>query len=145
MSINFLIDGKFGGDVISVTEAVNDKFGVSQASADARNTNGGMINVVDESGVASQLTAKDYYNQVGGRDGLLGEYVYNATNITLRELSIGYVLPSLVTSLNLLSFLLLQIIYSLFLKMLHLTPILLLVQVQGYKVLTYLVNLLQEV
>ena len=54
-----------------------------------------MINVVDESGVASQLTAKDYYNQVGGRDGLLGEYVYNATNITLRELSIGYVLPSL--------------------------------------------------
>ena len=29
--------------LVSVTEAVNDKFGVSQASADARNTNGGMI------------------------------------------------------------------------------------------------------
>ena len=34
---------------------------------------------------------------------MLGEYVYNATNITLRELSIGYVLPSLSNeSLNLL-------------------------------------------
>lgn len=93
LSFSFLIDGKFGGDVVSVTEAVNDKFGVSQATADARNTNGGMINVVDETGSTSQLTAQDYYNQVGGRDGLLGEYVYDATNVNLREVSIGYTLP----------------------------------------------------
>ncbi|WP_435136305.1 SusC/RagA family TonB-linked outer membrane protein [Formosa sp. A9] len=88
--VNFLIDGKFGGDVMSVTEAVNDKYGVSQASADARNRNGGMINVVNESGVASQLSAQEYYNAVGGRDGMLGEYVYDATNVSLRELSVGY-------------------------------------------------------
>ncbi|WP_434037370.1 SusC/RagA family TonB-linked outer membrane protein [Formosa sp. 4Alg 33] len=87
---NFLIDGKFGGDVMSVTEAVNDKYGVSQASADARNNNGGMINVVDESGTASQIDAQSYYNAIGGRDGMLGEYVYDATNISLRELSVGY-------------------------------------------------------
>ncbi|CDF81046.1 TonB-dependent receptor [Formosa agariphila KMM 3901] len=87
---NFLIDGKFGGDVVSVTEAVNDKYGVSQASADARNNNGGMINVVDESGTASQIDAQTYYNAIGGRDGMLGEYVYDATNISLRELSVGY-------------------------------------------------------
>ena len=94
-SLNFLIDGKFGGDVVSVTEAVNDKFGVSQASANARNTNGGMINVVDQNGIESQLTTKNYYNQIGGRDGLLGEYVYDATNISLRELSIGYTFPEI--------------------------------------------------
>jgi len=93
-SLNILIDGKFGGDVVSVTEAVNDKFGVSQTTADARNTNGGMINVVDTNGVASQITAQDYYNQVGGRDGALGEYVYDATNISLRELALGYTLPT---------------------------------------------------
>ena len=92
-SINLLIDGKFGGDVVSVTEAVNDKYGVSQATADARNTNGGMINVVNVDGSPAQLTAQDYYNQIGGRDGLHGEYVYDATNITLRELALGYTLP----------------------------------------------------
>ncbi|CAM1355305.1 SusC/RagA family TonB-linked outer membrane protein [Tenacibaculum halocynthiae] len=92
-TFSFLIDGKFGGDVVSVTEAVNDKYGVSQATADARNTNGGMINVVNEAGVASQITAQDYYNAIGGRDGMLGEYVYDATNVSLRELSIGYKLP----------------------------------------------------
>ncbi|GAA4295025.1 SusC/RagA family TonB-linked outer membrane protein [Aestuariibaculum suncheonense] len=89
-NFNFLIDGKFGGDVMSVTEAVNDYYGVSQATTDARNANGGMINVVDEAGNASQITAQEYYNAIGGRAGMLGEYVYDATNVSLRELSIGY-------------------------------------------------------
>lgn len=92
-TLNILMDGKFGGDVVSVTEAVNDKFGVSQATADARNTNGGMIDVVNKDGSSAKLTAQSYYNQVGGRDGLLGEYVYDATNIVLRELSLGFTLP----------------------------------------------------
>ncbi|WP_027124891.1 SusC/RagA family TonB-linked outer membrane protein [Gelidibacter mesophilus] len=89
-TVNVLVDGKFGGDVLSVTEAINDKYGVSQNTANARNTNGGMVDVVNESGVASQLSAKEYFNAVGGRDGMLGEYVYDATNVSLRELSIGY-------------------------------------------------------
>ncbi len=93
-SVNFLIDGKFGGDVVSVTEAVNDFYGVSQASADARNTNGGMINVVTTEGANTQMTAQDYYTKTGGRAGLLGEYVYDATNVSLRELSIAYTLPN---------------------------------------------------
>ncbi|MCH2193656.1 SusC/RagA family TonB-linked outer membrane protein [Kordia sp.] len=92
-TLNFLIDGKFGGDVVSVTEAVNDFYGVSQATADARNNNGGMINVVDTNGNQLQMTAQDYYTKTGGRAGLLGEYVYDATNVSLRELSIGYKVP----------------------------------------------------
>jgi hypothetical protein len=88
--LNFLIDGKFGGDVVSVTEAVNDFYGVSQATADARNNNGGMINVVDTNGNPQQMTAQDYYTKTAGRAGLLGEYVYNATNVSLREFSVGY-------------------------------------------------------
>lgn len=90
VTVNFLIDGKFGGDVVSVTEAINDYYGVSQATADARNANGGMINVVDENGAASQITAQEYYTAVGGRAGMLGEYVYDATNVSLREFSVGY-------------------------------------------------------
>jgi TonB-linked SusC/RagA family outer membrane protein len=94
-SLNFLIDGKFGGNVVSVTEAINDFYGVSQASANARNTNGGFINVVDTNGNPTQMTAQDYYTKIGGRAGLLGEYVYDATNVSLRELSIGYTLPKI--------------------------------------------------
>ncbi|WP_372753442.1 SusC/RagA family TonB-linked outer membrane protein [Mariniflexile sp.] len=93
-SLNFLIDGKFGGDVVSITEAINDFYGVSQASADARNTNGGMIEVITTTGTSAQMTAKDYYTKIGGRAGLLGEYVYDATNISLRELSLGYTFPN---------------------------------------------------
>ncbi|WP_445735428.1 SusC/RagA family TonB-linked outer membrane protein [Mariniflexile sp.] len=93
-SFNFLIDGKFGGDVVSVTEAINDFYGVSQASADARNANNGMINVITTGGTAAQMTAQDYYTKTGGRAGLLGEYVYDATNVSLRELSIAYTLPN---------------------------------------------------
>ncbi|WP_299523535.1 SusC/RagA family TonB-linked outer membrane protein [uncultured Lutibacter sp.] len=89
-SLNLLIDAKFGGEVVSVTESVNDFYGVSQASANARNTNGGMINVVDTSGAAKQMSAQDYYLKTGGRAGLLGEYVYDATNVSLREISLGY-------------------------------------------------------
>ncbi|MFC2109138.1 SusC/RagA family TonB-linked outer membrane protein [Bacteroidota bacterium] len=89
-TFNILIDAKVGGDVVSVTEAVNDFYGVSQASANARNLNGGMIDVVDSSGNALQMTAQDYYTKTGGRAGLLGEYVYDATNVSLRELSVGY-------------------------------------------------------
>ena len=89
-TFNFLIDAKIGGDVVSVTEAINDKYGVSQATANARNNNGGMVDVVDTNGAARQITAEAYYSAIGGRDGLLGEYVYDATNVSLRELSVGY-------------------------------------------------------
>ena len=93
-TINFLVDGKFGGDVVSVTEAINDFYGVSQASADTRNSNGGFVNVVTTDGTAAQMTAQDYYTKSGGRAGLLGEYVYDATNVSLREFSVGYTIPS---------------------------------------------------
>lgn len=89
-TVNLLIDSKFGGDVLSVTEAINDFYGVSRASAKSRNANGGMVNVVNENGEASQITAQEYYTAIGGRAGMLGEYVYDATNVSLRELSIGY-------------------------------------------------------
>ena len=87
---NFLIDAKIGGDVVSLTEAVNDFYGVSKASAVTRNTNGGMVDVVDTDGNALQMTAQEYYTKTAGRAGILGEYVYDATNVSLREFSVGY-------------------------------------------------------
>ncbi len=39
-SVGVLIDGRFGGEVMSVTQAVFDRFGASQATADARDAGG---------------------------------------------------------------------------------------------------------
>ncbi|KIA85872.1 SusC/RagA family TonB-linked outer membrane protein [Flavobacterium sp. AED] len=89
---NVLIDGRFGGNVMSLTEAINDEFGVSKATGDARNAAGVAINAVypDGSAYAGKYPAESYYKQTGGRAGATGEYVYSATNVSLREVSIGY-------------------------------------------------------
>jgi len=88
---NVLIDGRFGGDVMSLTEAQNDSFGVSKATGDARNAGGVAINAVKPDGtVVTTMDAQSYYTQVGGRAGITGEYVYKATNVSLREVSVGY-------------------------------------------------------
>ncbi|VXB98720.1 SusC/RagA family TonB-linked outer membrane protein [Flavobacterium sp. 9AF] len=89
---NILLDGRFGGEVMSLTQAQNDAFGVSKASGDARNEGGVSINGVRASdGVpVTSVSAQSYYTQVGGRAGISGEYVYDATNVSVREISIGY-------------------------------------------------------
>lgn len=88
---NILIDGRFGGNVMSLTEAQNDSFGVSKASGDARNAGGVVVNAVKPDGTAvATMDAQSYYTQVGGRAGITGEYVYDATNVSLREVTIGY-------------------------------------------------------
>lgn len=89
---NVLIDARFGGDVMSLTEAVNDEFGVSKATGDARNAGGVAINAVYPDGTtySGKYPAESYYKQTGGRAGATGEYVYSATNVSLREIAIGY-------------------------------------------------------
>lgn len=90
----FLIDGKFGGQVMSVTQAMMDAYGVSKTSGDARDAGGVAVNGVDPSGKAvTNVKAQDWYSVVGGREGVSGEYLYSATTIRLREASLGYTVP----------------------------------------------------
>jgi TonB-linked SusC/RagA family outer membrane protein len=86
VTLKFLIDGRFGGEVMSITEALLDEFGVSQRSADARDAGGVEVN-------GTKVDAEAYYTAVGGRSGITENYVYDATNIRLRELSLGFNLP----------------------------------------------------
>lgn len=96
----FLIDGKIGGKVISFTEAYLDYFGTSQRTADARlaaeknnlywespldgSKKPGMI-------VEGQLfPVEGYYVGTGGQVPLGQNYVYDATNFRLREISVAY-------------------------------------------------------
>ncbi|MDG1398201.1 MAG: TonB-dependent receptor plug domain-containing protein [Polaribacter sp.] len=85
-SLNLMIDGKFGGETVSMTEAIVEGF----SNNSARETANSNVNVVDLAGNASTLTAQEYYGKVGGRNGFTGEYVYSATNVRLAELALGY-------------------------------------------------------
>ena len=85
-TLDFLIDGKFGGETMSMTEAIVEGF----SNNSARETANGNVNVVNLAGTTSTLTAQEYYGKVGGRNGFTGEYIYSATNIRLAEFAIGY-------------------------------------------------------
>lgn len=84
--LEFLLDGRFGGKVLDMTEAYMDYYGVSPATAAARNNGGVLVN-------GTKINAEAYYQQVGGPDGALARYAYSATNIRLREAALGYTIP----------------------------------------------------
>jgi len=91
---SFLIDGKFGGSVLSMTQGMLDSYGVSKASGDARDQEGVRINGVLANGTAvNTVNAQTWYTIIGGRAGVAGEYIYSATVIRLREAALGYNLP----------------------------------------------------
>lgn len=94
-NLTFLIDGRFGGKVMSVTQAVLDWYGVSEASAQARDNGGVSLNAIKEDGGSfpGKMDAQTYYTAIGSRAGIGEMYMYNATNIRLRELSLSYRIP----------------------------------------------------
>ncbi len=94
-TVSFLIDGRFGGKVMSVTQAILDKLGDTKATADARDAGGVYINAVYEDGTKfnGPIDPQVFYQAVGGRDGISEYYMYDATNIRMRELVLAYNFP----------------------------------------------------
>ena len=107
LSFYFLIDGKIGGKVISFTEAYLDYFGTSQRTADARdyalNNN---LYWTSEDGVVTKpgmyipgtnqvVPVDQYYQTIGGGSPVGRNYVYDATNFRLREISLAYTFRNL--------------------------------------------------
>lgn len=97
-TLSFLIDGRIGGKVLSMTEATMDGWGVSERTGEARD-NGGTVTV---DGVT--FDAQKYYTTVGSTSYNTAydnsQYVYNATNFRLRELSLGYTFRNLLGTGN---------------------------------------------
>ena len=94
-SISFLVDGRFGGKVMSVTQGVLDKYGVSETTAGARDNGGVNVSAVSSTGSkVNNVDAVKYYSVFGGRDGAGEIYMFDATNVRLRELAIGYNIPA---------------------------------------------------
>ena len=99
-SLYFLINGRIGGKVISLTEGYLDKMGVSKRTGDARAyaeannlyTADGRLGMYINEG-RDLVAIEDYYSVVGANDA--SSYIYNATNFRLRELSLGYTFRNL--------------------------------------------------
>lgn len=86
-SLKLLLDGKFGGEVLSQTEAILDAYGRSQRTADARDAG-------EVSTGGQTFDPQFYYTSIGGIQGVGAEYIYDATNIRLREVAMSYTIPS---------------------------------------------------
>jgi TonB-linked SusC/RagA family outer membrane protein len=96
INLSFLIDGKFGGKVISITDGYLDQMGVSERSAAARDNGGVSIpNAVDESGkpYTEKTDAMAYYKGIGGKTPVIEAYMFSATAVRLRSVSLSYNLP----------------------------------------------------
>ena len=85
LNLSWAVTGRFGGQVISDTQALLDRYGVSEASAIARD-NGGV-----EIFGNGTVDAKSYYEVISQMPGAY--YVYDATNVRLADLTLSYTLP----------------------------------------------------
>lgn len=88
IGLSFLVTARVGGIVVSNTQAMLDAFGVSEASAKARDNGGAIVN-------GRPIPAKEYYQVVGAgaSGGIASMYTYSATNVRLAEATLGYDLP----------------------------------------------------
>ena len=88
LELSLLVDGRYGGKVLSQTQADMDMYGVTKVTGDARDR--GYVILEGE-----EITnVKGFYKSiVGGRAGVTEYYMYDATNFRLRELALGYTFP----------------------------------------------------
>ena len=87
LNFGFLLTARIGGVVYSRTQAVMDYYGVSEASAAARDAGGIVFNGSDI------IDAQKWYQTVANGDTTPQYYTYSATNVRLQEASIGYTIP----------------------------------------------------
>lgn len=108
LSLSFLINGRIGGKVLSMTESYLDGYGLSQRTADARLYaeknkiyadpcyGNNLLGIALNDGSGRIVPIESYYNSVGGvtpQD--IERYLYSGTNFRLRELSLGYTFRNL--------------------------------------------------
>ena len=102
--LNFLVDFRMGGDVVSFTNAILASDGALKTTLQGRD--GGLVfgknifskfNAVKENGQQNdiEVNAEKLWTKIGGRNTPLGEaFVEDATNIRMREISLSYSMPA---------------------------------------------------
>ena len=86
-NFGFLVSARIGGVVFSRTQAMLDYFGVSEATAAARDRGFVTINGSDN------IDPHVWYRTIADGTAVPQFYTYSATNVRLQEASIGYTIP----------------------------------------------------
>ncbi len=94
ISLNILVDIKQGGDILSVTDALATQAGTSVRTLEGRDK---MVvkGIVASTGTVNtqEVTAEQYWASVGGPYGVGEAFIYDASYIKMREVSLGYTIP----------------------------------------------------
>ncbi|WP_225552459.1 SusC/RagA family TonB-linked outer membrane protein [Sphingobacterium bovistauri] len=83
LRLNVALAGRFGGLVVSNTQAFLDRYGVSEYSANLREE--GAFNILN-----NEIPIENYLNIIGEGTGKSDFYTYNADNVRLQEVSLEY-------------------------------------------------------
>lgn len=91
-NLRFLVDGRFGGEIYSATSSYLDAAGVSERSLEFRD-DGITIDAINE-GTGEQndiqISGQQYWSNYSD---ITSNYVYDQTNVRLREFALTYRLP----------------------------------------------------
>ncbi|MCU4177697.1 SusC/RagA family TonB-linked outer membrane protein [Carboxylicivirga sp. N1Y90] len=90
-SLGFLFDMQKGGDIYSYTQAQGARYGTSKMSVENGRADYTIEGVTsDNNPVVSTVSAQTYWQDKAGID---SEWIYDASEINFRELTIGYSVP----------------------------------------------------
>lgn len=95
ISLGILLDYRNGGIVVAGTQGIMDVYGTSARSAENRET-GMIVDGYTEDGQknATSISPEIFWNYVGNWTPVGDIYAYSGTNLRLREVALGYILPS---------------------------------------------------
>lgn len=100
-TLSFLIDGRFGGDIFSFTNLNLQRSGISDKTAPGGKREDFIVSGVISNGNGGykvndlEVSQEKYYKALAtGRAGISEAYLYDATNIRLRNISLNYSFPS---------------------------------------------------
>ena len=93
-SLGILLDGKFGGQIYTSTNAYGTYYGLHKRTVENNvRENGVPVSGVDENGnpYAQTIPAQEYYQGIAFS--ITDDFVYDSDFIKLRQLTLGYTLP----------------------------------------------------
>lgn len=100
-ALSFLIDGRFGGDIFSFTNLNLQRSGIADVTAPGGKREDIIVAGVIKDGNGGykqndqKISQEKYYKALAtGRAGISEAYLYDATNIRLRNISLNYSFPS---------------------------------------------------
>lgn len=102
LSMSFLVDGRFGGEIFSVTNQVMQVMGTAKVTAPGGERNNLIVEGVYHDAENNtytpndiEITQQEYWNTVAGLGnlGITEANIYDATNIRLRYINLSYNLP----------------------------------------------------